>query len=146
MTGPNITIPMRLHFYCICFVRNWEVAYYIHMEGQFKNTHKWVHPRYVVNGTKFYIQLSMQEVLHNSMGQHKCIEHGNWDRFWYATTEEAMGSCTVPWTMNNSRICSDRTEMARVHSIYHSKEIVRMQNFVNCIALKAISTYIPCIP
>ena len=102
-----------------------EVAYYIHMEDQFKNTHKWVQPRYVVNGTRFNIQLSIQEVLLNSMG-HNCIEHGNWDRFWYATTEEAMGSCTVPWTMNNSRICSDRTEMARVHSIYKSKEIVRM--------------------
>ena len=107
-----------------------EVAYYIHMEDQFKNTHKWVQPRYVVNGSIYHIQLSMQEVLLNSMGQN-CIEHGNWDRFWYATTEEAMGSCTVPWTMNNSRICSDRTEMARVHSIYKGKEIVSlMQDFV----------------
>ena len=79
--------------------------YFVHMKGQFKFIHSQKLARRVIDSS---VQLSsVREIfLEEDHKKNTCLlPHQYSDEYWYKSSEDEMGNCTVPWTMNNSRIC-----------------------------------------
>ena len=50
--------------------------------------------------------------------KNRCLsQHHYSDSYLYEFNEVAMGNCTVPWTMNNSKICLNRGEAKYANKI-----------------------------
>ena len=98
------------------------------MNGQFSQYLQWIQPRKIENGYRYSLQAEIQEELHSSNGKHiRCKTLGeSWDKVWYETINEAMGNCSVPWTMNNSNICNNNDEIEKAFVNY--REIVTVSS------------------
>ena len=98
----------------ILFSRAMSVKYYLHKEGQFLNGNGRMPFRFK-RGTKQEAQISTldMQLLHNQYVQNDCeSDEKSFDDCLYKALEYHMvkntkANCTVPWTRDNSRICSD---------------------------------------
>ena len=107
------------------------IWYYLHMEGQFIYIRKLVQPLKIENGSRYSLQVSVRENLYRSNGDtRKCVELSTgWDMFWYKIADKAMENCTVPWAMNNSKICEDKEAVENAFKIYKNLKHVSCEEF-----------------
>ena len=98
-------------------------VYFVHMKGQFKYIHQQKQPGRLIDGS---VQLtSVREIfLLENHGKNRCLlPHEYSDSYWYESSEKEMVNCTVPWTMNNSRICSNWEEAEEATKIDRRKNV-----------------------
>ena len=103
------------------------VKYYLHKEGQFLNSNGRLGLRYEV-GTLQEVQVSAWDIkmLKDDYVNKKCENDLSFDDCLYNALENQMieateGNCTVPWTRNNSRICSDQSDVDKAFNISWSR-------------------------
>ena len=104
------------------YYRKLPVKYYLHKEGQFLDMNGRLGKR-VIMGAENEAQVSAwsMEVL-EEREQHNCTNAISFDDCLYQTLEKEMRSsttqnCTVPWTKNNSMICTDPEDIEKAFSI-----------------------------
>ena len=103
------------------------VKFYLHKEGQFLNSNGRLGLRYEV-GTLQEVQVSAWDIkmLKDDYVNKKCENDLSFDDCLYNALENQMieateGNCTVPWTRNNSRICSDQSDVDKAFNISWSR-------------------------
>ena len=103
------------------------VRYYIHKEGQFLNLNGKVPLRHSI-GTVQHVQVSTWDMhlLNDPNVNNNCQDDmfvdDTFDNCLYNALEYHMvhstkTGCTVPWTRNNSRICSDPEDVVKAFDI-----------------------------
>ena len=83
---------------------------YLHMRGQFLNSNGRMGHKVMVGETTL-MQVSVWDIKVQDTERNNCSPDTDFDSCLYASLEEDMrlqtkDKCTVPWTRNNSRICS----------------------------------------
>ena len=101
------------------------IEYQVHLRGQFKYFYLRTQPIESVAGS--VVQVSVREIKMQPYTKRNCLLEHEWsDEHFYKMAE--METCTVPWTMNNTNICTDNLDIARVFE-KDSRNEVGVQSF-----------------
>ena len=108
--------------------RKLPIKFYIHKAGQFLNLNGKMPLRYST-GTRHEVQVSTwdMQLLHNAYVQRKCqndditFDDCLYNALEYHMRANTLTNCTVPWTRNNSQICSNPSDIETAFSISWSR-------------------------
>ena len=99
------------------------LAYHLHKDGQFLNVNGRMSNRLNLN-TKVRVQVSAWDMyMREDEPENQCESDTlTFDDCLYTTLEREMrtntkGNCTVPWTRDNSRICTDKEDIKTAFNI-----------------------------
>ena len=96
----------------LCLFSNAAIEYRLHMKDQFKYVYVLKRPLRSLAGS--VVQVSVREIQMQPYTKSNCLlPHHCSDEYWYKRMED-MDNCTVPWTINNTNICLDNLDIARV--------------------------------
>ena len=99
------------------------LAYHLHKDGQFLNVNGRMSNRLKLN-TKVLVQVSAWDMaMREDEPDNQCeSDKLTFDDCLYTSLEREMrtntkGNCTVPWTRDNSRICTDKEDIKTAFNI-----------------------------